>query len=311
MTVSRLNTGYSTTGAISYRGEADTYQTTFIEGLTYSVKVSGSYSGGGTLADPNLALYNSSGSRLLFNDDINPGVNRDSSLTFQINRTANYELDVAEQGNNATGSYVISISSGFASNRAETVNGTANNDGINGMAGNDILYGHNGADRLWGGTGDDRLLGGAHNDVLAGQQGYDALRGGSGNDVLNGGAGADRLIGGVGADRFVFNFAADSSRAASDTIAAGDGAIAMQGVGYRGGDVIDLSDIDANLNNSGNQSFRWSASHEAGTLSLIEQNGSTIVRGYINNDGIPDFNLVIADGAGISASDYTNDEFIL
>lgn len=311
MTVSRLNTGYSTTGAISYRGETDTYHTTFIDGLTYSVKVSGAYSGGGTLADPNLGLYSSSGARLLFNDDIVDGVNRDSQLTFKINQTGNYDMVVGEQGNNATGSYSITISAGYASNNADTVYGTAYNDAINGMGGNDLLSGGNGVDRLWGGQGNDQLLGGAQNDVLFGQEGNDILRGGTGNDVLNGGVGADRLIGGSGADRFVFNSVAESSRAAPDTIAAGDGAVAMQGVGVVGGDVIDLSGIDANANVSGNQTFQWSTSHAAGTLSLVEQNGTTVIQGHVNNDGVADFTLKIADGAGITAYNYTGDEFIL
>ena len=311
MTVSRLNTGFTTTGAISYLGETDTYNTTFIQGLTYSVRVSGASSGGGSLADPNLGLYNTAGQRLLFNDDINPGVNRDSALTFTVNQTSDYRMLVGEQGNNATGSYTIAISAGYANNNNNTVYGTYAADAVNGMGGNDILNGGAGNDRLWGGTGNDQLLGGLHNDTLWGEQGNDVLRGGEGNDALVGGAGADRLIGGNGADRFVFNFASDSARGAPDTIAMGDGAIAMQGVGVAGGDIIDLSGIDANVNYAGNQAFTWSTSHAAGTLSLSEQNGSTVVQGHVNNDGIADFVLVIADGASINAFSYTSNEFVL
>ena len=74
----RLETGFSRTGSISPVGEADVFATTYIAGLTYSVKVSGAHSGGGTLGDPRLDLFDAGGSRLLWNDDITPGVNRDA-----------------------------------------------------------------------------------------------------------------------------------------------------------------------------------------------------------------------------------------
>ena len=39
-------------------------------------------------------------------------------------------------------------------------------------------------------------------------------------------------------------------------------------------------------------------------------NGNTVVTGHVNNDGVADFTLIIADG-GITASQYTNNEFLL
>ena len=137
------------------------------------------------------------------------------------------------------------------------------------------------------------------------------MRGGTGNDVLGGGTGADRLIGGTSADRFDFDFISDSAAGGIDVIAAGDGAIAFEGVGVRGGDVIDLSTIDANANFAGNQTLSWSTSKTDGTVYLANSNGSTVLYGHTNNDGQADFALVIADGASISAGNYTSDEFIL
>ncbi|WP_134725062.1 calcium-binding protein [Paracoccus luteus] len=314
-----ITAGTSRAGTISSWGDYDTYNTTFIAGLTYSVAAKGASSGSGTLGDPNISLFNSAGTRVLYNDDINPpndatpGTNRDGQITFSIGAggTGTWTLGVGETGNNATGSYTLTVSLGYATNGNDQVVGTAANDGIHGMAGNDTLYGQGGNDILVGAEGNDQLLGGANADRLDGGAGADVLRGQAGWDVLLGGAGADRLIGGANPDRFVFNFIWDSSAAAGvDTIEAGDGAIAFEGIGQTGGDVIDLSGIDANVNLAGNQTFGFSASGAAGTVVLSESNGSTILSGHVNNDGVADFRLVIQDGA-ISAYAYTADEFIL
>lgn len=314
----RIETGTSKAGWISPLGDYDTYNTTFIAGLTYSVAAKGSASGSGSLADPNLALYNGAGTqRLLYNDDINPpndstpGVNRDAQLTFKVNQTADYKLGVGETGNNATGSYTLTVSAGYATNLNDRVTGTASNDAIHGMAGNDLIYGMGGFDNLIGGAGNDTLLGGDHADWLHGQDGNDVLRGQNGNDVLVGGLGADNLYGGTGADRFVFSSHNDSNRTYGvDVIGAQDGAIAFEGVGVAGGDVIDLRAIDADLTIAGNQAFRWSPTPAAGTVSLSEVNGNTVLNGYVNNDNVADFTLIIADGA-IGATQYSLDEFLL
>lgn|GEM_PF-3210376 len=309
----RIETGTSRSGAISPIGEYDSFNTTFISGLTYTVAAKGAFSGHGSLGDPNLALYDSSGNRLLFNDDVSPGVNRDAELTFRIasGYTGTYTLIVGEQGNNAAGSYMLAVSAGYATNAADNVTGSAANDAINGMAGNDTIRGGGGNDNLIGGAGNDLLLGGIGADLLQGQIGNDVLRGQAGNDVLYGGAGADDLYGGLGADRFVFNSHTDSNAGAGiDVIAAADGALAFEGVGVVGGDRIDLRGMDANLNLAGNQAFVFSASRAAGTVVLTEQGSNTVLLGHVNNDGIADFRLLIADG-GIRATQYSLDEFLL
>lgn len=307
----RLNTGTQQNRAIDYIGDTDSYQTTLIQGLYYSAKASGAYSGSGTLADPNLELKNSAGARLLFNDDINPGVNRDAQFTFSVNQSGNYDLVVGEMGNNATGSYKLTLSAGYASNNNDTVNGTNYADAVNGMLGRDILNGQGGNDTLYGASGNDSLIGGLGNDALWGGSEADLLRGGAGYDRLIGGPGADRLVGGTGADVFDFDFASESAGGGIDIIAAGDGALAFEGVGVRGGDILDVSGIDANQNLAGNQAFSYSTSKAAGTFELVNSNGSTIFYGHTNNDRLADFAVVIADGANISAGNYSLDEFIL
>lgn len=308
----RLETGYTTRGTISPVGEADWFGTTYIEGLTYSVKVQGTHSGGGTLGDPSLYLLDAAGNRLLYNDDISPGVNRDAQLTFKIGATANYQLLVREMGDNATGSYTISNSFGYASNGNDRVTGASSPDGIVGMAGNDWIHGAGGNDRLFGAQGHDTVIGGSGNDAVYGGGGNDMVRGQGGNDLLVGDAGADILIGGLGADRFVFRAATDSGAYGVDRIVGGDGAIAFQGIGVQGGDVLDLSRIDANVNLGGNQAFRWDQelTYAAGTATLRNVNGETVFYGHVNNDRQADVIIRIADG-GYDARQYDGGEFIL
>ncbi|WP_299908179.1 hypothetical protein [uncultured Paracoccus sp.] len=307
----RLNTGYSIARTIDYAGDRDSFATALIDGLTYSARVSGSYSSGGSLADPNLTLTDASGRVLGFNDDIVNGVNRDARITFTADRTATYNLIVGEQGNNATGSYKLILTPGFATNANDNVGGTGYADAVNGMAGNDLLRGNGGNDMLYGGTGNDTLMGGNDQDRLIGDAGNDLLRGESGNDRLIGGDGGDRLIGGAGADVFDFDFATDSDAGGVDVIAAGDGAPAFQGAGVSGGDVLDLSGIDANEYLGGDQAFQWSTSKAAGTAYLANVNGSTVLYAHTDNDGSIDFAVVIADGAGVSAQNYAGSDFIL
>ncbi|HRO15450.1 MAG TPA: calcium-binding protein [Paracoccus sp. (in: a-proteobacteria)] len=309
----RIDTGTTRSGSISFAGEYDTYTTTLIEGLTYSAAAKGASSGNGTLYDPNIALYDRNGTRLLDNDDVTPGSNRDGVITFRIGAggTDLYTLGVGETGNNATGSYRLTLSAGYATGANDSVTGTGYNDAINGMNGNDRIWGMGGHDNLLGAAGNDWLMGGGGADVLQGGVGADVLRGQGGNDVLYGAHGADDLYGGTGADRFVFYSHTDSNAANGiDVIAAADGAIAFEGVGVTGGDRIDLSGIDANLGVAGNQAFVFSTSHAAGTLSLLESGGQTILQGHVNNDGVADFTLAIADGATTPYA-YSADEFIL
>jgi Ca2+-binding RTX toxin-like protein len=101
------------------------------------------------------------------------------------------------------------------------------------------------------GTGnglDNEIIGNDAGNVLRGLGGNDTLFGFKGADVLVGGAGRDTLTGGTGADRFVFASPDESSRAAPDRI-----------VGFfeGDGDRIDLSEIDANVNAAGDQTFLW------------------------------------------------------
>jgi Ca2+-binding RTX toxin-like protein len=162
-----------------------------------------------------------------------------------------------------------------------------------------------GADTIKGTSGADTLVGAGGNDTLIGAGGGDTLRGQAGNDFLRGDGGRDNLIGGLGSDRFDFNAVSDSPGGAPDIIKAGDSAIAFQ----RGVDRIDLGGIDANTTVDGNQAFKFGGSGK-GYLSVVEQNGDTLVRGNVDGDSTFELAILIKDGT-VKASAYTAADFIL
>ncbi len=184
--------------------------------------------------------------------------------------------------------------------------GNIGNDVLNGLAGLDTLNGGAGNDTLNGGDGNDLLNGEAGNDSLLGGAGEDQLDGGDGADILIGGAGADRLRGGAGADRFVLTAAADSgtSNATRDVIL--DFTV--------GTDKIDLSQIDANPNQGGTQTFAWIADAAAFTARgqlryrVDLANNQVIIEGNTDgNNATAEFSIAITpmtDAAGLQASDF-------
>jgi fimbrial isopeptide formation D2 family protein/uncharacterized repeat protein (TIGR01451 family) len=172
---------------------------------------------------------------------------------------------------------------------ADRLSGLGGNDTLDGGDGADTLLGGEGADRLEGGAdtdlasyedatagvvaslaapagnsgsaaGDvyelienlrgsafaDRLGGDGAANRLEGGAGDDTLSGGAGNDTLFGAAGADSLSGGAGADRFFYRTLGESAPGSADRLA---------DFSWAEGDLIDLSAIDANAGQSGNQAF--------------------------------------------------------
>lgn len=108
-----------------------------------------------------------------------------------------------------------------------------------------------------------------------------------------GGAGADFLIGGAGADRFVFGAVGDSGAGGRDRVGDFDRA---------GGDLIDLSRIDADVAAGGDQAFAFvtAFSGRAGqaVLSFDAGANTSTLRLDVNGDGAADFELLISGNAG-------------
>jgi subtilisin-like proprotein convertase family protein len=135
-----------------------------------------------------------------------------------------------------------------------------------------------------GGDGHDTLIGNNAANVLFGMRGGDSLTGGRGADRLIGGASADILRGGKGDDIFVFLDVSDSLTTGRDRI-----------MDFKGGDIIDLSQIDADIGAVGRQAFTQVATltGAAGQLVLSYNGGSntTTLAGDVNGDGVADFEV--------------------
>ncbi|MET1112589.1 MAG: M10 family metallopeptidase C-terminal domain-containing protein, partial [Allosphingosinicella sp.] len=118
--------------------------------------------------------------------------------------------------------------------------------------------------------------------------GNDTLQGGSGDDLIVGGRGGDVMFGHGGNDVFRLDSAADSTLGGRDWI---DGLAA--------GDRIDLSRIDSDVLQAGDQAFGFIGSagfsHQAGELRIQQMDGPVwLVQGDRNGDGTSDFELVVA-----------------
>jgi Ca2+-binding RTX toxin-like protein len=176
--------------------------------------------------------------------------------------------------------------------KANKINGSSWDEVIKGLGGADVLHGKGGADTIYGGDGNDRLYGDAGNDVLKGD---------AGKDRLVGGAGADDLYGGSGADVFLFSSLSDlgKTKAKADEI---------MDFRHSQGDIIDLSDIDANTKRSGDQDFTFIGtdkySKTAGELRIDGDKSGYYLHGDINGDGKDDFIIEIHSTTKLVKSDF-------
>lgn len=275
------------TGVINFAEDTDVFSTVLIEGLRYTFTQTGEDGGGGTLNDPYLRLLGGGGYVYAENDNANGAL--DSSFDYRADSTGTFYVQAGTSG--GLGSYSVDVGIGRATARADNVVGTSFDDAINGIAGNDTLSGSWGDDYLFGGSGNDHV------------------RGGGGDDRLVGWIGADELVGGPGDDIYLFTAANDSTFASPDRILWGDGAPPMEEVGIWGGDRIDVSALDANLNISGNQAFRFGETDIQG-LSVYNSGRDTVVRANTDEDPTYEFFLRVQDG-GVMAQDYFRGDFVL
>ena len=93
---------------------------------------------------------------------------------------------------------------------------------------------------------------------------------------------------------------------------AGDGATIFdadfEGAGVAGGDVLDLSGIDAVSTIVGNQAFQWlgmnvAFTNSVGDLRAFWQGNNTVVQGDVNGDGKADFSIALTGRLNLSAGD--------
>lgn len=183
---------------------------------------------------------------------------------------------------------------------SDLVNGQLGlDDTIQGTDGDDTIVGSRGDDSLQGGKGDDLVQGLKGDDFVGGGQGDDTLAGGKGDDTLHGGVGADRLVGGAGADVFSFTDITDST-------VAKDGRDTITDFHHGQGDMIDLSQIDADTVTDGDQAFTVTDhfSGHAGELVLTETSFGFIVKGDVDGDGHADFDIAVHATGSFDAGDF-------
>jgi serralysin len=194
----------------------------------------------------------------------------------------------------------------------DVLRGEAGDDWLAGNGGDDLLQGGDGSDRLDGSVGADTLQGGGGVDTLNGGDGDDLLEGGSLTDFLNGGAGADILVGGSGVDQlqgaagsdvFRFLLTSDSAFGAFDSI------LGFDGPGAAFGDLIDLSEIDANVLTAADDAFVFGFQGTRG-LWLGAAGTDTVIWGNTDADAAAELEIRIVDG-GVLASAYSAADFIV
>jgi Ca2+-binding RTX toxin-like protein len=199
---------------------------------------------GGGAAD---ILYGASGDNLFVGgaggDDLYGGVSGRDTASYEDSPDGVWVLLYADDAafGDAEGDELYHIENLTGSGHADTLAGDGNWNELRGLAGNDSLKGFGGDDALYGGTGAD---------TLEGMDGDDTLFGQNGQDTLVGGAGEDNLYGGNGADTFHW-------WETNETGLTRETADAIYDFSRAQGDVIDLSDIDANIFAGGDQAFSF------------------------------------------------------
>lgn len=214
--------------------------------------------------------------------------------------------DGADRYNGGAGIDTYDLGRTSATSSVNLANGTAMStetlsdvltsiENVVGGRGNDTITGSNAANRLEGGFGNDKLSGGGGADVLIG---------GHGNDRLTGGAGRDIVTGDAGNDVFIFGAVNETGRTATtrDVITDFESGV----------DRIDLSGMDANTAQAGNQAFTFLATEGAaftgarGQLQWYQEEADnrTIIAGDTNGDRVADFHIELTGLVTPVVSDF-------
>jgi len=106
-TVYSMQIGDVFSGTLSPTGDRDWVAVTFEAGTTYSISLRGIDSGGGSLSDPTLRLYDATGTQVGFDDD--GGIGLDSLIDFTATTTATYYLAAGSFSDAGFGTYQMSV----------------------------------------------------------------------------------------------------------------------------------------------------------------------------------------------------------
>ena len=118
----------SATGSLEVLGDRDWFRVQLVAGIAYTIAVTGSTGGGGSLSDPYLRLYDNAGTMLGQNDDIVLGSNRDSLLTFTPTASGLYYVDAGAYNDQSTGTYRVTVNASSVAGSPEVaISGKATN----------------------------------------------------------------------------------------------------------------------------------------------------------------------------------------
>ncbi len=102
-----MNVGDDFAGTVATGGDVDWIAITFEAGTTYKIDALGSQSGGGTLFDTDLRLYDGSGNFIEY-DDLD-GTGWDASIVYTATTTGTYYIAVSAYSATSTGSYSLEV----------------------------------------------------------------------------------------------------------------------------------------------------------------------------------------------------------
>ena len=103
-----ISVNSNVSGSLESIGDTDWYRVQFQNGYAYQIWVEGFTSGLGTLVDPYVAVFSSTGAPLAAGNDISLA-NRDAFVTYVPLTAGTYFVSAEEYGNNATGSYRLTV----------------------------------------------------------------------------------------------------------------------------------------------------------------------------------------------------------
>ena len=188
-------------------GDSDWVSIELQAGTVYTITVTGRGAAAAQLNDPILTVYDSKGTMVDMNDDVD-GENGDLSSKLEISPDADGVFYIAvsafsaNPGASSTGDYLVTVAESEPPdpNVGPNIDGTdpvaddaatpenefkTGNDKLIGTAKNEKIIALGGDDSLYGLGGDDTLQGGPGNDLLVGGPGSDVNQGGAGDDTVS------------------------------------------------------------------------------------------------------------------------------
>jgi len=156
-----------------------------------------------------------------------------------------------------------------------------------------------------GGVGADTLIGSAGNDFLSGLGGNDRLEGQDGNDTLSGGTDIDTLIGGLGRDELSGGSAADVFLYTNVLESQAGTSLRDLILDLTAPDRIDLSAIDANLVQAGDQAFAFIGTAAfSGASGQLRDAGGGVAEADVNGDGLADWQVQAQAFGAFAAANF-------